>query len=60
MKEHLSILWSGLWRMLVILTAFTALISIGVWFDPWGPLLVVLFIFVIGFSYLIGMAVHDK
>lgn len=59
-KEQLSILWSGLWRMLVILTAFTALIFLGVWFDPWGPLLVVLFIFIIAFSYLIGLAVHGK
>jgi hypothetical protein len=60
MKEQLSILWSGLWRLMIGLAILAALIFLGVWFDPWGPLLVVLFIFMIGFSYLIGLSVHGK
>lgn len=59
-KEHLCILWSGLWRMMIFLIVFAALIFVGVWFDPWGALLVVFIIIVFGFSYLIGLSVHDN
>lgn len=59
-KEHLCILWSGLWRMMIGLAVVAALIFLGVWFDPWGSLLVVFIIFVFGFSYLIGLSVHDN
>lgn len=59
-KEQLSILWSGLWRMLVFLTAFASVIFVGVWLDPWGFVLSIAFVFVILFSYLIGLTVHGK
>ena len=60
MIHHLKILWSGLWRMLIVFIVIAALFLLGAWTEPWLVVLLVFCLFVFYFAYLIGMAVHDK
>jgi hypothetical protein len=60
MKEQLSILWSGLWRMMIVFIVIAGLIFLGTWTEPLLVILLVSCLLVFYFAYLIGMAVHDK
>jgi hypothetical protein len=59
MKEQLSILWSGLWRLMVVVAIIAALVFLGT-IEPLLVILLVSCLLVFYFAYLIGMAVHDK
>lgn len=59
MKEHLIILWTGLWRMLIPLIAMIALVGLFVWLGPAAILVIAIIGFFVA-AYIVGKVVRDE
>ena len=47
--NHLSILWSGMWRILLVLFVLVAIVCLTIW----SPILMMIVVF-LGLSYAVG------